>query len=168
MNCLKNCRRALRQSHCRTLECFRALFERHLRLEIKSLQKQDPHSRIELIVSATKDGKWQVWRNVHRTLVPTIEGTPTLVGFETELYKHVGGVLLQRATTQVQIILVGLKILELARKTSTCVDAPHHGVRVVPNGVFVIPAKSWRSWRIISLRFRRILTICFLPPAIRH
>lgn len=137
----ENFRRTLRRSDCRTLECFRALLEKHLKLELKSLRKQYEHSRIELIVSATKNGKWQVWRTAHRTLVPTIVRTPTLIGFETELYKHVGGALLPRARTQVQIILVGLSILELARKSSTCIDAPHHGVMVVPNGMFIIPDK---------------------------
>jgi len=141
----ENFRRALKTSDCRTLENFRNLFERHLKLELKSLQKQDPSARIELIVAATKNSKWEVWKSARATLVPTIAGPPTLVGFETELYKHVGGALLPRATSQVQIILVGLTILELARKSSTCVDAPHHGVLIVPSGMLVIPDKILRE-----------------------
>jgi hypothetical protein len=134
-------RRALKRSDCRTLACFRELLEKHLTRELKSLQKHDPGARIELVVAATKNGKWEMWRNARKTLVPTVDGPPTLVGFATELYQHVGGALLPHATNTLQVILVGLRILELARQSSTCVDAPHHGVLVVPGGMFVLPDK---------------------------
>jgi len=131
-------RRGLKASKCRTLEDFRGLFEKHLGRELKSLQRQDPDARIELIVAASGNGKFEVWRNARKRLIATVDGPPTLVGFETELYKHVGGSLLPQATSTIQIILVGLKILELARQSSTCVDAPHHGVLVVPGRMFAL------------------------------
>jgi hypothetical protein len=56
-------KRALSNSNRRTLDGFRTLLESHLARELKSLEKNDPRARIELIVAATKNENWEIWRS---------------------------------------------------------------------------------------------------------
>ncbi|MBZ5533145.1 MAG: hypothetical protein LAO20_17075 [Acidobacteriia bacterium] len=120
-------KRALVKSKCHTLKDFRNLLQRRMKI----LSKQAPVSEIGLIVAASKDNTWDVWRSTqHNTLIPTINNQPTLVGFATQLYQHIANTLFAHANSTAQAVLVGLRILELARQTSTCVDAPFSGVIV--------------------------------------
>jgi hypothetical protein len=157
-------KRSLKKSNCNTLECFRKLFERHLKRELSYLKSQSRDERLELIVAASKRGKWQVWRNAYGTLVATPEDVPTLVGFDAEIYKHLGRVLYPHAKTTAQIILVGLRILDLARQSSTCVDAPYNGVMVVPNSLWPIEnmvlAELTESVTMFSAQLDRLLLAC--------
>ncbi len=131
--------RALRKSNCKSLDSFRALLEKQIDLQIRYLRTiKEPHAQFELIVAATKNKKWQVWKNCRKTLVPTNADYPVLVGFDAEIYKHVGRTLYPHAKSTSQIALVGLRILEMARQSSTCVNAPYSGVLVTPDGIWNI------------------------------
>src|ERR1700693_4302915 len=124
-------KRALKRARCRTLDGFRGLFEKYLKQELRAIKG----AQLEVIVAAAKGRKWEVWRNVRSTLVVTRSDAPTLVGFDAEVYKLIGSELFPHAASTAQIVLVGLRILELARKSSTCVNAPFLGVAVVPGGI---------------------------------
>jgi hypothetical protein len=59
-----------------------------------------------------------------------------LAGFNIEVYQHIARELFSHASSTAQVVLVGLRILDLARQTSTCVDAPFSGVLVTSDGLF--------------------------------
>ncbi len=125
-------KRALMKSKCQTLGGFRDLFERCLRSELKAIEKD---AELLVIVASFKGSKWQVWRNARSTLVVTRSDIPTLVGFDADIYKHIASELFLLAANTAQIVLVGLRVLELARRSSTSVSPPYLGVAVLPSGI---------------------------------
>lgn len=157
-------KRELKKSTARTLDAFKAIFERCLKRELAYLNSVDKEARIELIVAATKGRQWEVWRNVRRTLVSTPEDCATLVGFDAEVYKHAARTLFPLATTGTQVVAVGLRILELARQSSTCVDAPYHAVVIIPGGVFpfgdAVIRELTESVTVFGASLDRLLLAC--------
>jgi hypothetical protein len=148
-------RRSLARSNCLTLDGFRTIFERHLKAELRSIQKEK--GRIEVIVAVAKNGKWEVWRNAWHTLVSTLSDIPMLVGFDADIYKHIASELFPHAASTAQIVLVGLRILELARQSSTCVSPPYLGVIVVPGGILPLSQEVLSELTESMAIFRGIL-----------
>jgi hypothetical protein len=60
------------------------------------------------------------------------------VGFDAEPYKHFAKTIFPRVGSTVQTILAGLRVLELARQSSTCIDKPYRGVFVAPGPIYDI------------------------------
>jgi hypothetical protein len=119
-------KRRLGSSKVKSLSGFRNLFE-----------KEVP-KKAHFIVAASFGAGFEIWRSTTGTLIPTALHKPTLMGFATCMFQHVADGLFSKPIPGGQMIAAGLRVLELARNSVTCVDVPYSGVIVSKEGLSVL------------------------------
>ena len=119
---------------------------------------------MHLIVAAAINGKFEVWKTCSSVLSPIDDAKPTLMGFTSQLYQHVANKLHATELPVNQTMLVGLRILELAGQSCTCVDRPYSAV-LVHGGPFVefddaLLAEFTQSVTVFGAALDRLLLAC--------
>jgi hypothetical protein len=80
------------------------------------------------------------------------------------MYQHIANSLFSRASSTSQIILVGLRVLEIARQSSTCIDLPYTGALITRDGIFTIHVslltELTESVRVFSATLDKLLLSC--------
>jgi len=119
---------------------------------------------MHLIVAAAINGKFEVWKTCSSVLSPIDDAKPTLMGFTSQLYQHVANKLHATELPVNQTMLVGLRILELAGQSCTCVDRPYSAV-LVHGGPFVefddaLLAELTQSVTVFGAALDRLLLAC--------
>jgi len=124
-------KRKLEDSKVKSLSGFRGLFE-----------KEVPKRRwLHFTVAACFNGQFEIWKSVTGTLIPIAVDRATLMGFDAHMFQHVADNLYSKSIPAGQMIAAGLRVLELARNSVTCIDVPYSGVIVSEGGLFALDNK---------------------------
>jgi hypothetical protein len=161
---IERLKRALAKSKSKTLAGFRELFEAELYKTRKRLANQGDDADMHFIVAARIKDKYEVWSTASDTLIPVGNDKPCLIGFTADLYKHLAHTLYSSTLPVGQLLLAGLRILDLARQTCTCVDRPYSAVVVTPVKIFTLDDKLLdeltESITIFGAALDRMLLAC--------
>lgn len=94
--------------------------------------------RFQLIVAARTNDQYQVWKTTRNRLISISDDKPDMIGIEEYLYRHVAKDLYSKEMPVTQHILLSLRVLDLASRTSNYVGGPYSVVLVRKDGMFAL------------------------------
>lgn len=134
-------KRRLAVSKSKILSDFRSLFEKELQRCRRNLKKVDDDTAMHFIVAARTKQEFGLWKASAGTLITVNSDKPSLIGFTSQMYQHMADSMYTESLPITQRILVGLRVLEFARVTCTCVDRPYTGIVCGKYGFHVLDDK---------------------------
>jgi hypothetical protein len=137
-----------------SLDAFRGLFE-----------KEVPKRKgLEFLAAAHIGQEFEVWKCKLGTFIPASRTEPTLIGYVSHLYQHVAKTLYAPDLPGGQLIIAGLRVLELARQSCPYVDRPYRGAIVSKWGIATLDnellGELTESTTVFESRINRLLLAC--------
>lgn len=99
----------------------------------KELRALGDSNQMHLLIAAHIGSSYAIWKTTKYQLKEVTE--PDMIGFTDYMYRHTVKEFHPAKLPPNQLILLSLRVLDLARQTSTCVDQPYSVVIVRKNGI---------------------------------
>jgi len=161
---IERIRRKLAKDAINSIPGFRDLFEREAKSTLRELRKLDSAARLHFIVAVQTNKEFEIWHSTSHTLVPIRRDRPTLLGYTSHLYQHVANSLFSPGLPAGHLLAIGLRVLELARQSCTCVDLPYSGAVVSRTGIAALDKplldELTQSVVVFSAALDRLMLMC--------
>jgi hypothetical protein len=159
---IEDCRQSFAHTTLANLHALKKALQSKIQDCRKELRALGDSNQMHLLIAAHIGTSYAIWKTTKYQLRDITE--PDMIGFTDYMYRHTVKEFHPKNLPAIQLVLLSLRVLDLASQTSTCVGEPYSVVIVRDNGIHVFDDQLVRHYAksitMFGASVNRLLLAC--------